>query len=143
MAQGACLGVRINTCDTKPRRVRVAPVPASRSSRSNIRGVWRRVCFGCAHLALAHRWAEAGSMGSCRSRYNAGRNVNNRVCSASEITRVCDRSTRSLQFDACGSSRETSQCAFKGATAVTETAELENGFQYRFTPGGELISELD
>ena len=30
----------------------------------------------------------------------------------------------------------------KVISAVTETTELENGFQYRFTPGGELISEL-
>ena len=30
----------------------------------------------------------------------------------------------------------------KVLSVVTETAELENGFRYRFTPGGELISEL-
>ena len=30
----------------------------------------------------------------------------------------------------------------KELSGVTETTELENGFCYRFTPGGELISEL-
>ena len=30
----------------------------------------------------------------------------------------------------------------KVLSGVTETTELENGFCYRFTPSGELISEL-
>jgi Uncharacterised BCR, YnfA/UPF0060 family len=53
-----CLCVGFNTCRTEPRRFRLAPVPASRCSRSHVRGVWWRVRFGCARLALARRWAE-------------------------------------------------------------------------------------
>jgi hypothetical protein len=54
-----CLGLGVNTCRTEPRRFRLAPVPASRCSWSHIRGIWWRVCLGCARLAVVHRWTEA------------------------------------------------------------------------------------
>jgi hypothetical protein len=85
VAQATCFGIGVNTCRTKPRRFRLAPVPASRSSRSHIRRVWWRVCLDCTRLALAHRWAEARQMGSCWSRDNADRNVNHRVRTTSKM----------------------------------------------------------
>src|SRR5687767_7456252 len=82
-------------------------------------------------------------MGSCWSRDNADRNVNNRVCSASKIRRVCDRSTTSLQFDSRGTARETSQCAFKRAIGRYRNGGVRKRVgRYRFAPGDELISEL-
>lgn len=107
LPQATHLAPGIDTCSTEPFHFRLAPIFASGNSWSDICRLWRRLCFGCASLALAYRWAKAGQMGHTRSGGDVDRNVDNGFCTASKVRRGCAKvSTFGARFPFNRSRRE-------------------------------------